>query len=98
MANNFNDGGPAFPSLNPTFTGISSDGEERWETEPHGGMTLRDYFAATASDQDVSFQGEILREQISRSKGIGVLPDYWRATARFMHADAMLAARKQGEN
>ena len=43
-----NTGGPAFPCLEAAMTGISSDGEERWETEPHGGMTLRDYFAAKA--------------------------------------------------
>ena len=41
-------GGPAFPTLNAVMTGIDSDGVERWETEPNGGMTLRDYFAAKA--------------------------------------------------
>lgn len=41
-------GGPAFPSINAVFTGIDSDGHERYETEPSGGMTLRDYFAAKA--------------------------------------------------
>ena len=41
-------GGPAFPSLNAEMTGIDSDGNERWETEPSGGMSLRDYFAAKA--------------------------------------------------
>lgn len=43
-----NTGGPAFPSLNAVMTGIDSDGHERFETEPSGGMTLRDYFAAKA--------------------------------------------------
>lgn len=41
-------GGPAFPSLNPTMTGIDSDGFERWDTEPCGGITVRDYFAIRA--------------------------------------------------
>ncbi|NKI68923.1 hypothetical protein GN109_05775 [Collimonas pratensis] len=41
-------GGPAFPCLEATMTGISSDGEERYDTEAHGGMSLRDYFAAKA--------------------------------------------------
>ena len=41
-------GGPAFPSLNAECTGLDSDGFERWDTEPSGGMTLRDYFAAKA--------------------------------------------------
>ena len=38
----------AFPGLNAQFTGISSDGEERYETQPSGGMLLRDYFIAHA--------------------------------------------------
>ena len=41
-------GGPAFPSLNAECTGLDSDGFERLDTEPSGGMTLRDYFAAKA--------------------------------------------------
>ena len=41
-------GGPAFPSLNAECTGLDSDGFERWDTEPSGGMMLRDYFAAKA--------------------------------------------------
>ena len=45
---NINTGGPAFPGLNAEFTGISSDGQERYEIQPSGGMTLRDYFAAKA--------------------------------------------------
>lgn len=38
----------AFPGLNAEFVGISSDGEERYEVQPSGGMELRDYFAAHA--------------------------------------------------
>jgi hypothetical protein len=45
---NTNTGGTAFPGLNAEFTGITSDGEERYEIQPSGGMTLRDYFAAHA--------------------------------------------------
>jgi len=41
-----NNGGPAFPCLEATVTGIDSDGQERIDTEAHGGMMLRDYFAA----------------------------------------------------
>lgn len=41
-------GGPAFPCLETTVTGIDSDGQERIDTEAHGGMSLRDYFAAKA--------------------------------------------------
>lgn len=43
-----NNGGPAFPCLEATVTGIDSDGHERIDTEAHGGMSLRDYFAAKA--------------------------------------------------
>lgn len=43
-----NNGGPAFPCLEATVTGIDSDGQDRIDTEAHGGMTLRDYFAAKA--------------------------------------------------
>lgn len=38
----------AFPGLNAQFTGISSDGDERYEIAPSGGMLLRDYFIAHA--------------------------------------------------
>lgn len=37
-----NDGGPAFPHVNPNFDG-------NWDSEPQrGGMSLRDYFAGQA--------------------------------------------------
>jgi hypothetical protein len=35
----------AFPSLNAEMTGIDSDGIERFDIEPSGGMTLHDYAA-----------------------------------------------------
>lgn len=38
----------AFPGLNAEFTGIDSDGFDRYAVQPTGGMTLRDYFAAKA--------------------------------------------------
>lgn len=49
-----NDGGPAFPSIAPEFTGISSDGEELYENGPTGGMTLRDYFAVHSTQPGCS--------------------------------------------
>jgi hypothetical protein len=63
-------------------------------TRHETGMTLRDYFATHATEGDMNGQREILREQLRRAGGIGVLPDDWRATARYMHADAMLKARQ----
>lgn len=53
------------------------------------GMTLRDYFAAHASEQDVQHYCG----QIRAASDIGVLPDNWPTIARYMHADAMLKAR-----
>lgn len=54
-------------------------------------MTLRDYFAAKASEEDIKAQAEVIRS----SSTLGILPDGWLAVARYMHADAMLAARGQ---
>lgn len=62
--------------------------------EAIGGLTLRDYFAVHASRQDVEAQAEVLRAQLHKEIGIAILPDGWPATARYMHADAMLEARK----
>lgn len=53
--------------------------------ETHHGMTLRDYFAAKASDEDVI--------QVINDNGHGALT---RQQARFIHADMMLAARQKG--
>lgn len=82
-----NTGGPAFPAV-------------QWETDDDGnlcpqqtkGMTLRDYFAAKASDADImAMQNKVPREV----DGVTYtdLPPNWRQTARYMHADAMLAER-----
>jgi hypothetical protein len=53
------------------------------------GMTLRDYFAAKATDEDVKAKAEVLREV----SPIRILPEGWRSIARYMHADDMLKAR-----
>ena len=74
-------GGPAFPTDNAQQNGIRS-----WHYE---GMTLRDYFAVHATDEDVKAQAEVLRE-ISPMR---ILPEGWRSTSRYMHADYMLKAR-----
>lgn len=77
------DGGPAFPS-----------------THPHGredGMTLRDYMAIHASADDIRDQAEIIRSAQLAAGGPGILPDNWVAKARYMHADAMLKVREQGD-
>lgn len=75
-------GGPAFPSLNPTMTGIDSDGTERWETEPCGGLTMRDYFAAKA------MQGMLANSRTEGTMAADVIDAAWAV------ADAMLEARR----
>lgn len=74
-------GGPAFPGF-----GQYADNE---------GMTLRDYFAAKATDEDVRDQGEVIRARQQQIGGMGILPEGWRTIARYMHADAMLEARSK---
>jgi hypothetical protein len=79
-----NDGGPAFPAIH--------EGTTRADVS---GLSIRDYFAAHASDEDVRAQGEVLRDRLLAQNQIGILPDAWRLIARYMHADAMLKAREQ---
>lgn len=75
-----NDGGAAFPGgVNSVYTNLD-------EGEPtQAGMTLRDYFAAKATDADV----EAARLGCEDPEDTGV-----RCRARFRHADAMLRARE----
>lgn len=81
---NTNNGGPAFP-----FGQISELTGQPINGYHNDGMTLRDYMATHASDEDVRAQAEALRTRM----GVGLLPDGWRCTARYMHADAMPKAR-----
>jgi len=74
------DGGPAYPA---------------WSTEEpffiQGGMTLRDYFAAHATESDISalvFSREL--EAMSPEEYIAA-----RCAARYQHADAMLRERER---
>lgn len=87
------DGGPAFPVFPETSGG-------------HGvafhGMSMRDYFAAHANETDI--QSRILSipkvKQVfdagNGKKEVRVEPPFnAREIARYMHADAMLAAREK---
>jgi hypothetical protein len=66
------------------------------------GMSMRDYFAANATDADVAaMRGSVptctkVKDDGNGMKRIvhGAEPDNWRALARYMHADLMLACRK----
>lgn len=75
-------GGPAFPCLEAVVTGIDSDGVERFDTEAHGGMTLRDYFA-TKSMMGICAHND--------SWGCPSVADI--AETAYRMADAMLAER-----
>jgi hypothetical protein len=81
-------GGPAFP-----HSRLGSDAD---------GMTLRDYFAAHATDDDIcSAMERIPKVETVRDLGNGHkviergYPPNIRQMARFMHADAMLAERSK---
>ena len=76
-----NDGGPAFPVLE-----MHTDGKSR-TTMP--GMSLRDWFAAQANEQDIQTAFEDAALTSSRFQLQG------RAWARYHHADAMLAERNK---
>lgn len=82
-----NTGGPAFPCLERGALGLDLT---------DSGMTLRDYMAIHASDGDVDAVREQIREETRAKHGVGILPDNWRSTARYMHADAMIKAREGG--
>lgn len=84
MSENKDNGGPAFPLVEPAGEMCSVS----------AGMSLRDYFACHASDEDLKTQANIMRESQRKQYGVAVLPDNWTSVARYMHADAMLEARK----
>jgi hypothetical protein len=89
MSQPINDGGPAFPcayysepigSIGPQFT-------------IKGGMTMRDYFAAEASEEDIQeFIPATRGEAAEFQQRHGFSPS--RQWARYCHADAMLKARE----
>ena len=75
------DGGAAFPHLNPNYDGL-------WDKNPQrGGLSMRDYFAAAA------LQGVIatcIHQQITLSREEAAMNAY-------KAADAMLQARKEAQ-
>ena len=88
--NNENTGGPAFPVLH-WISGESTGAEE--------GMTLHDYFAARATEQDIKSHEQADGPE---AKGVDTLGNEWkrpsiiyytREQAKYRYADAMLKAR-----
>ena len=84
MSENKDNGGPAFPLVEPAG--------EMCSVSP--GMSLRDYFAVHASAEDLRPHMEVIRESQRKQYGAAILPDNWASIARYMHADQMLEARK----
>ena len=85
-----NTGGPAFPTTKPL---------DSWG-DPNQGMTLRDYFATHASEEDIKYwqpTGELVERVAITSSGKVVYQEsgkYTREQARYLYAEAMLKARK----
>lgn len=87
------DGGPAFPLCVPRVPGVQEGGHVF-------GMTLRDYFAAHATDTDIASMRDkvpmterVLEYAFGSKRAELCLPENWRQIARWLHADAMLAER-----
>lgn len=86
-------GGPAFPT---------SDWDENDRAYKMHGMTLRDYFAAHATEEDICTAMDLVKKvEEVRDLGNGHkvvekgYPQNTRQIARYIHADAMLKAREQ---
>jgi hypothetical protein len=83
MENKSNNGGPAFPLPKDRHLG----------DDYKCGMSLRDYFAAKASEEDIS---EIMcRLENTEFDGCERVFKITRQQAKFIHADAMLKAREK---
>ena len=86
MSNTKNTGGPAFPTSTDQFGST--------DASVHGGMTLRDYFAAKAM-QALTQSEQFLREASEWRKIDGEDVEDAIAGSAYDLADAMLKAREQ---
>ena len=77
-----NDGGPAFPRAPFDVNDYTGDGSP--------GMTMRDWFAATATEADVRWHRHASRDWAGNPRDDECSPE----VAKFRYADAMLEARK----
>jgi len=93
---NTNTGGAAFPSKKRIYRA----GYATAEFEPVEGMTLRDYFAAKASEDDIraNIEGPMQECIVEGSDGRKHITHrtvkYTREQAKYRYADAMLKARQ----
>lgn len=89
------DGGPAFPQE----VRYIAPNQQTGSYGPCGGMSLRDYFAAKATEEDVKAWslGPVVRQIRSEPGGRFTEFDaplqYTREQAKYRYADAMLKAR-----
>ena len=68
------------------------------------GMTLRDWFATHATEEDIEALRNLIPKVVEIRDNYGPGPAFiehraepknWRQVARYLHADAMLKARQQ---
>lgn len=85
-------GGPAFPCTEANYT------DPHWS---HEGMTLRDYFAANATEEDINaYMWKDHNEEYVYTKPDGTKETrvrrafYTREESRYIYADRMLKARQ----
>lgn len=86
MSKEKNTGGPAFPSHTQEWASPLSGGAKYLADVYFTGMTIRDYFAAKASDADVLAALSPYEHEHNSLD---------RTHARYRHADNMLKAREQ---
>jgi hypothetical protein len=90
--NNTNTGGPAFP--------VTRDSHQPAHIITASGMTLRDYFAAKASEDDIraNIEGPMQECIVEGSDGRKHITHrtvkYTREQAKYRYVDAMLKARE----
>ena len=92
-----NDGGPAFPLVVPEHWPPMRDG-----CLGYSGMSLRDWFAGMAREEDIELHQEHenllrYREYGNNESGTPLYPPCTRQRAKFLYADAMLKAREVGD-
>lgn len=85
---------------NAAFPGYTMDMDTK-RVSFQEGMTLRDYFAAHATEEDICIAMDLVKKvDVVRDLGNGIkvvergYPKNTRQIARYIHADAMLEARK----
>ena len=86
MAGKIDDGGAAFPGYT-----LVKNGAHPATRIINPGMTLRDWFATHASEQDIESH-RVTKRNVA---GQPLEAPSSREVARYRHADAMIAARKE---